>query len=101
MTSEERKLWYCFLSKHDLHFLRQKVIDNYIVDFYCSEVKLVIEVDGSFHYTESGIEYDQIRTNILSGYGLKVIRFSNHEMNFNFKLVCRKIEEELEKNAKV
>jgi very-short-patch-repair endonuclease len=56
-------------------------------------VRLAIEVDGSYHYTENGIEYDKIRTDILSVYGVKVIRFSNKDVNFNFKLVCRKIEE--------
>ena len=50
MTKEERRLWYCFLKNLRPRFLRQKVIDNYIVDFYCSEVKLVIELDGGQHY---------------------------------------------------
>lgn len=50
MTVEERKLWYEFLRGYDIRFLRQKVIKNYIVDFYCSNSALIIEIDGGQHY---------------------------------------------------
>ncbi len=50
MTKEERHLWYDFLRTYPVRFLRQKVIDNYVVDFYCNEARLVIELDGSQHY---------------------------------------------------
>ena len=49
MTKEEKQLWYNYLRKCKVRFLRQKVIDNYIVDFYCSKLNLVIELDGSQH----------------------------------------------------
>ncbi len=62
MTKEERHLWYDFLRQYPVRFLRQKVIDNYIVDFYCAKAKLVIELDGGQHYEESIQRYDKIRT---------------------------------------
>ena len=55
MTPEERHLWYDFLRLYPVRFLRQKVIDAYIVDFYCSRARLVIELDGSQHYEEKGL----------------------------------------------
>ena len=70
MTKEEKHLWYDFLSGHKIRFLRQKVIDNYIVDFYCHKAKLVIELDGSQHYEEKGIKKDEIRTEWLNERGL-------------------------------
>ena len=95
MTHEERKLWYLFLKSHPKRILRQKIIENYIVDFYCSEKKLVIELDGIQHYTTEGLEYDKIRTSVLNAYSLKVIRFTNFEINHNFKEVCTQISTEL------
>lgn len=65
MTKQEKHLWYDFLSKHEVRWYKQRIIDNYIVDFYCSRAKLVIELDGSQHYTKDGIEYDNERTNVL------------------------------------
>ena len=98
MTQEERKLWYMFLKKHSERFLRQKVIDNYIVDFYCPKKRLVIEIDGSQHYTIEGKKYDKIRTELLNAYNLKVIRFSNLEINKQFQEVCELINYNLYKN---
>lgn len=72
--------------------MRQKVIENYVVDFYCSKAKLVIEVDGGQHYTEESIEYDKKRTEILEGYGLKVLRFTNLDIDNNFEGVCNDID---------
>ena len=62
MTKEERHLWYDFLSSYPVRFLRQKVIESYIADFYCSKAGLVIELDGSQHYEEENAEYDERRT---------------------------------------
>ena len=62
MTKEERHLWYDFLKMYPVRFLRQKVIDNYIVDFYCHSARLIIELDGSQHYEEKGLLKDKIRT---------------------------------------
>ena len=94
-TPEENKLWYQFLSKSSIRFQKQKVIDNYIADFYCHEAKLIIEIDGSQHYSEAGQDYDKIRTEVLEAHGLNVIRFSNSEIKKCFKEVCIAIEERL------
>jgi len=95
MTQEERKIWYLFLRKNKYRFLRQKIINNYILDFYCPKQKLAVEIDGWQHYTTEGTEYDKIRTNILNAHGIKVIRFSNYEINYKFKEVCEFIDNEL------
>ena len=91
-TPEENKLWYQYLAKSKIRFLRQKPIDNYIVDFYCPQKKIVIEIDGSQHYAEDSIEYDEIRTKILNEYGISVIRFTNQQIKRNFIEVCEHIE---------
>ena len=62
MTKEEKLLWYDYLRLHPVRFSRQKVLGKYIVDFYCARAKLVIELDGSGHYTEEGKRYDTERT---------------------------------------
>lgn len=62
MTKEERHLWYDFLKNYPVRFLRQKVIDDYIVDFYCHSARLIVELDGSQHYEEKGLQNDRIRT---------------------------------------
>ena len=95
MTPWERKLWYCFLKDYTVRFQRQKCIDCYIVDFYCSKAKLIVELDGSGHYTPQQIQEDQKRTNILENYGLKVIRFSNTDIDKNFYGVCTVIDNEI------
>ena len=92
-TPQENKLWYGFLRKHPCHFTRQKTIDNYIVDFLCSSKKLVIEIDGSQHYTDDGLEYDQIRTKIFESLGLHVMRFTNAEIDDSFEGACEVIQE--------
>lgn len=91
-TPQENHLWYDFLSKYPVRFQRQKTIDNYIADFYCYQAKLIIELDGSQHYTEKVQEHDEIRTETLSKYGLSVLRFSNQDINNNFKNVCLRID---------
>ncbi|MBQ7381149.1 MAG: endonuclease domain-containing protein [Clostridia bacterium] len=87
-TPQENHLWYDFLSGYKPRFQRQKTIDNFIADFYCHKAKLVIEIDGSQHYTEEGIQKDEFRTEILEGYDLKVIRFTNWQINTRFKDAC-------------
>ncbi|NJN74157.1 MAG: endonuclease domain-containing protein [Limnothrix sp. RL_2_0] len=92
MTAAEKKLWFEYLRRFPLKVYRQRPIDHYIVDFFCAKLKLVIEVDGDTHFTEAAQEYDQIRSEILQGYGLKVLRFTNDEVLQNFAAVCSKIE---------
>ncbi len=92
MTKEERHLWYDFLRSYPVRFLRQKVVDNYIVDFYCSEARLIIELDGSQHYEGSGAERDALRTQQLEMRGLRVLRIPNNAVNENFRAVCEAID---------
>ena len=91
-TPQENHLWYCFLSKYEIRFQRQKAIDDFIADFYCHKAKLIIEIDGSQHYTEESKQKDEFRTEILAGYDLKVIRFTNRQINTNFRGVCEYID---------
>ncbi|MEY8848309.1 endonuclease domain-containing protein [Psychroserpens sp. XS_ASV72] len=81
-TKAESKLWQA-LRKRQLEgrkFRRQHSIVNYIVDFYCPEEKLVIEVDGSVHHNTINSDYDHKRTEDLNAFGLQVIRFTNDEV---------------------
>ena len=89
---QEKKLWYGFLNSYPVRFQRQKSIDSFVADFYCHEAKLVVELDGSQHYEEAGIARDKERSAILEKYGLKVIRFSNLEVDRNFQGVCTAID---------
>ena len=75
MTPEERHLWYDFLRDYPVRILRQKVIDEYIADFYCHSARLVIELDGSQHYEDAGVAADQERDRYLTGQGLCILRF--------------------------
>lgn len=88
MTKEERHLWYDYLRNKDFRFVRQKIIGNYIVDFYCAKANLVIEIDGSQHFEKEVIRYDAERTKYLEELGLFVVRIPNNEINTNFGGVC-------------
>ena len=92
MTKEERHLWYDYLRNYDIRFLRQKIIGNYILDFYCPEAKIAIELDGSQHYEPTGLEKDTQRTMFLAQYGITVIRIPNNEVMRNFRGVCEYID---------
>ena len=92
MTKEEAHLWYQFLCRYPLRFRRQYVIGNYIVDFYCHQAKLVVELDGSQHYTPEEAHKDNIRTAYLQQQGLKVLRFSNLDVMRKFQGVCEMID---------
>ena len=91
MTKEERHLWYDFLKTLPITVNRQKVIGNYIVDFYIATAKLVIELDGSQHYEEKGVENDAERDAFLNGLGIKALRYSNLDVNQRFESVCQDI----------
>ena len=91
-TPQEKRLWYDFLSKYKTRFQRQKTIDHFIADFYCHKAKLIIEIDGSQHYTEKGTQKDEFRTEILAEYNLKVVRFANHQIDNHFQSVCEYID---------
>lgn len=92
MTRQEKHLWYDFLQHYPVKIYKQRIIDDFIVDFYCHQARLVIELDGSQHYTLEGKSYDEIRTEVLERYGLYVIRFSNRDVEENFDGVCYMID---------
>ena len=92
MTPSERKLWYRFLKDYKVKFYRQRSIERYTADFYCSTAKLVVELDGAHHYTPEGIEYDELRTSIINLHGVEVLRFTNDEIAYNFENVCNAID---------
>ena len=98
-TPQEKRLWYDYLSKYEIRFQRQKAIGNFIVDFYCHKAKLIIEVDGSQHYTEQGRHSDEFRTDRLSEFDLNIIRFTNQQIDDNFYGVCEYIDEVVKKNC--
>jgi len=91
MTKEERHLWYDFLKGLPVMVHRQKVIGNYIVDFYIAEAKLVIELDGSQHFEEEGRRRDAERDAYLQMQGLTVLRIPNNAVKENFAGVCEEI----------
>ena len=91
MTKEERHLWYDFFKTMGIHANRQKPIGPYIVDFYIASAGLVIELDGGQHFEEAGKEYDEKRDRFLREQRLTVLRYSNLDVNRNFRGVCEDI----------
>jgi very-short-patch-repair endonuclease len=97
MTDAEKKLWSKIRMKqlNGYFFSRQKPLAGYIVDFYCHQANLVIEVDGSQHFTNSGIEYDKVRDDIIKNLELKILRFTNTDVLTNIDGVVEVIERNL------
>jgi very-short-patch-repair endonuclease len=95
-TTEEVLLW-CYLKNDQLgvRFRRQFGIGPYITDFYCPKYRLVIELDGSQHYYEKGLEYDKVRDSYLKELDYKILRFSNDEIINSIDGVIMKIKEHL------
>lgn len=96
MTPEEKHLWYDFLKKLPITVHRQKNIGNYIVDFYISRPKLVIELDGAQHYDEKNEQKDIERDAFLASFGITVLRYPNEDIKKHFYEVCCEIAEKLE-----
>ena len=92
MTKEERLLWYDFLKTYPIQFRRQYTIGCYVVDFYCYQAKLVIELDGSQHYDPEAIAYDTKRTAYIQSQNLTVLRFTNRDIAERFRSVCEAID---------
>ena len=93
-TSAEKKLWYEVLQNkrlENLKFTRQKPLDEYIVDFYCAELMLAIEIDGDSHAEQE--QYDKSRTENLNKYGIEVIRYTNAEVQDNLEGVYQDLRE--------
>jgi very-short-patch-repair endonuclease len=92
-TSAEKLLWAAIRNRklNSLKFRRQHPLDRFIVDFYCNEKKLVIELDGSVHDTNRNKEYDDARTAMLAGLNICVLRFRNEEIINDIQNVLKKI----------
>ena len=95
MTKQENDLWFGFLKDYPIKFRRQKVIGSYIVDFYCPQAKLAIEVDGFQHELNYDVViHDGKRTAYLSELGIVVFRIKNADLNKqNFSAICNQIDE--------
>ena len=99
MAKEEKHLWYDFLKDLSVTVNRQKVIGNYIADFYISSARIIIELDGSQHYTEEGEKSDAERDDYFRGIGIKVLRFTNLQIHENFNGVCIEILDAVDKRS--
>lgn len=91
LTEPEKRIWFGVLRRLEYPVLRQKPLDNFIVDFYCPKAKLVIEIDGKSHDTNDARLYDKERDEILQSYGLKVLHVRNEEVMNDFDGIKRKI----------
>ncbi len=92
MTFPERELWYHFLRAYPIRFQRQKLIGDYIVDFYCARAGLVVELDGPYHGIERQMADDEKRTKWLESQGLLVLRFQNKDVVKNLYGVTLEID---------
>ena len=95
MTEAECFLWKHIRNKNlgGLRFRRQVSIGYYIVDFYCPEKRLAVEVDGEYHNQKEVQKNDTYRAEFLTALGISVVRFSNEEVMNDIDGVCRKISE--------
>ena len=92
MTRQEKHLWYDFLRYYPVKFYKQRIIENYVADFYCSQARLVIEIDGSQHYTVEGKAYDAERSQAFEKYDILVLRYLNSDIDNEFSGVCEMID---------
>ena len=98
MTKEERHLWYDFLKNLPVMVHRQKIIGQYIADFYIAEKKIVIELDGSQHYSQQEQQRDFERDAYFRSLGMQVLRYANSDVNLQFDAVCQDILNKLKLN---
>ncbi len=91
MTKEEKHLWYDYLKQLSVTVKRQKVFGSYIADFYVPKAKIIIELDGSQHYTEKGEASDKKRDEFFRENGFTVLRYTNLQIQQQFKNVCEDI----------
>ncbi len=94
-TNEENILWQKLRNRqlNNLKFTRQHSIVGYVADFYCAEKRLVIEIDGGQHYSNEGLEYDNVRTKIFDAVNIKVLRFTNSQIRESLNFVLGEIVE--------
>ena len=91
MTKEEKHLWYDCLKNLPITVKRQKVFGKYIADFYIPKAKIVIELDGSQHYSQEGEKADAARDDYFVKNGFIVLRYTNLQIQQEFKNVCEDI----------
>ena len=97
-TPAEATLWRHLRNRNlKYKFRRQHPIHRFIIDFYCAEAKLLIEIDGDSHLVKEQIEYDKARTEYLEALGYKVIRFTNNDVRYTISAVVDKIINTVEK----
>lgn len=92
LTPEEKHLWYDYLQSYQPKFYKQRPFMNYILDFYCHQAKLAIEIDGAQHYETENRAYDEARTAELAKLGICVLRFTNGDIKRKFAEVCAYID---------
>ena len=91
-TPEEEKLWWYLKEKKlGYKFRRQHSAGGYILDFYCKEKKLIVEIDGGIHQNYGSKEYDRVRDKYFTDLEYRVLRFSNLEVEKNIEMVITKI----------
>jgi very-short-patch-repair endonuclease len=97
MTEVEKMLWQRLRDRqvNGFRFRRQHPVNEFIVDFFCYEAMLVIEVDGSVHTDSYQMERDTERTRILNRLGIRVVRFTNAEVETEMEKVIDRIKENL------
>ena len=101
MTKEERHLWYDFLKSLPVTVHRQKVLGNCIADFYIASKKIVIELDGSQHYMDAGVQSDRDRDAWMQENGITVLRYTNLQIQREFDAVCSDILRHLDDTSSV
>lgn len=92
MTKEEKQLWYRFLKNYPIQFKRQVTCGQYVLDFYCPKARLVIELDGSYHYYTQTADNDKTRTEYLNSLGIHVMRFPNKDVWQDLDRICKQID---------
>lgn len=94
-TETEKILWERLRNRklENLKFRRQHCIYQFIADFYCNELKLVIELDGSIHHLRDVAQYDDYREKMIKEFGLNVLRFTNEEVHSDIESVLQKIKD--------
>ena len=100
MTRQEKHLWYDYLKNYPINVYKQRIIGDYIADFYCHQARLVIELDGSQHYKEDARVYDAQRTSFFEDNGIMVLRFSNRNVDESFISVCNLIDKTIKERLK-
>ena len=100
-TEAEKILWQKLRNRqiNGFKFFRQCSIGKYIADFYCSELRLVIELDGSQHYEENSLEYDKIREEFMKNLDIKTIRFNNLDVFKSLDEVMERVYFEVRKSS--